>query len=101
MRCGVDQGRFCREDHKAYEDQGGCVVNASDLDPFLLAGTLICAAMAVVSALRHKKRGISAYIMSAAFLVLGFDMLLVRMRASQYLVILGCIFLVLLLVADF
>jgi hypothetical protein len=76
-------------------------MNMTDLDPALLSGTILCAVMAVISALRHKKRGVSAYIMAAAFLVLGLDMQLLRMRAPQAVIILGGVILIILLGCDF
>jgi hypothetical protein len=75
----------------------------TELDPglFLLVGSLICAVMTVVSLLRHKKRGVSAYIMATAFVVLGGTMLLLKVEAPMPYLITGCILLVLLLGADF
>ena len=71
------------------------------LNPFLAAGVVICALMAVVSSLRFKSRGPSAYIMAVAFAVLGAAMLLVYMRAPLPFIILSGVVLVLLLGADF
>jgi hypothetical protein len=76
-------------------------MNLSDMDSFFVAGAVLCAIMAVVSALRHKKRGLSAYIMAVGFLVLGSNMLMLRMRAPEPLIVLGCVVLVLLLIGDF
>ena len=76
-------------------------MTGAELEPFLVIGSLICAAMAVISSLRHKSRGLSAYIMAAAFLVLGTTMLLLRAGASQWMLVTGCVVLVLLLIADF
>ena len=73
----------------------------SDIGLFLLIGTLICAAMAIVSAFRYKSRGISAYIMSLAFVVLGATMLLDRLHAPQPVLIGGCALLVIILGIDF
>jgi chromate transport protein ChrA len=68
---------------------------------FLLLGAIISGLMAVFNALRYKSRGISAYIMAGAFVVLGCTMLLLRAEVSQALVIAGCVLLVILLGADF
>lgn len=73
----------------------------SDAGLFLLVGSIICALMAVVSAFRYKTRGVSAYIMSFAFVVLGSTMLLLRMNAPIPVVIAGCVVLVILLGVDF
>lgn len=76
-------------------------MNEVALNPFLFGGVLICAVMAVVSSLRFKTRGVSAYIMSVAFAVLGGAMLLVYLRAPMPLIILSGVVLILLLGADF
>jgi hypothetical protein len=76
-------------------------MNAADLDPFLNAGMGICGAMAVISAFRHKSRGVSAFIMAGAFVVLGLGMLMVKLRASVALLIATGIVLILLLGIDF
>jgi hypothetical protein len=76
-------------------------MTGAEVEPFLFFGSLICAIMAVVSGLRFKTRGVSAYIMAMAFLVLGGTMLLLRARAPQWMMITGCVALFLLLVADF
>lgn len=76
-------------------------MNTAQLEPFLLSGMTISLIMAVISAFRRKSRGIGAFIMSAAFVVLGLGMLLVYLRASEPLLLTCGIILVLLLGADF
>ena len=76
-------------------------MNDAALNPFLVAGVVICAVMAVVSSLRFKTRGVSAYIMAFAFAVLGTAMLLVYVRAPMPLIVLSGVLLILLLGADF
>jgi len=76
-------------------------MSAADPSLFLSIGMAICALMAVVSLLRHKSRGVSAFIMSGAFVVLGLDMYLVRIQAPMPITIAGCVLLVVLLGADF
>ena len=73
----------------------------ASLNPFLVAGVIICALMAIVSSLRYKTRGPSAYIMAFAFAVLGAAMLLVYVRAPLPFIVLSGVILIILLGADF
>ena len=68
---------------------------------FLLFGAAICGLMAAFNVFRYKTRGISAYILAAAFVVLGGTMLLLRADAPEPVLIAGCALLVLLLAGDF
>jgi hypothetical protein len=73
----------------------------NDVAPFFIIGMAICAIMMIVSLLRFKTRGPSACVMAAAFAVLGIDMFLVKIQASQPVIIGGCGLLVILLGLDF
>lgn len=73
----------------------------SEIDPFLYSGIALCLLMAVVSSLRSKTRGVSAFIMGGAFLVLGLALFLVHLQASQGLILGVFAILILLLGADF
>lgn len=76
-------------------------MSVAELDPFLYSGMGLCLLMAVVSALRSKSRGVSAFIMSGAFLVLGLGLLLVHLRAPEGLIFGMFAVLILLLGVDF
>lgn len=76
-------------------------MSQAELNPVLIGGVAICAVMAVVSSLRFKSRGVSAYIMAFAFAVLGGAMLLVYFQAPMPIILLSIIILILLLAADF
>lgn len=76
-------------------------MNDAPINPALIGGVVICAVMAVVSSLRFKSRGVSAYIMAFAFVVLGGAMLLVYLQAPMPILLLSIVILVLLLGADF
>ncbi len=76
-------------------------MNDSPINPALLGGVVICAVMAVVSSLRFKTRGVSAYIMALAFAVLGIAILLDYLRAPLALIYLSIAVLTLLLGVDF
>ena len=60
----------------------------------------MCALMAVVNALRYKKRGVSAYALSAAFVALGFTIWVYSIGATRW-VEAGLAITGLLLVAEF
>ena len=76
-------------------------MNDAPINPALIGGVVICAVMAVVSSLRFKSRGVSAYIMAVAFAVLGTAMLLDYLRAPMSFIYLSIAVLILLLIADF
>lgn len=76
-------------------------MNETPLNPALIGGIVICAVMAVVSSLRFKSRGISAYLMALAFATLGGCMLLVYLRAPTPVILASIVILVVLLIADF
>ena len=76
-------------------------MNSVQVQPFLAVGVVICAIMAVVSSLRYKSRGVSAYIMAFAFAVLGAAMLADFLQWPTPVMVGLIIVLVVLLGADF
>lgn len=76
-------------------------MSLSEVDPFLWSMMALCAIMAIVSALRYKSRGVSAYIMGSAFVAVGLGLLLIKIRAPIGLLFACGVVIVLLLGADF
>ncbi len=68
---------------------------------FLLSSTLLCAIMAIFNLVRFRKRGISAYFLSSAFLVMGGVIYLFRTNAPSLAIEGSAVVLLLLLGADF
>ncbi len=72
-----------------------------EMDIFLLGTMMLCAVMAVFNFIKNSKRGLSAYILSSAFLVMGGTVYMYRSDAPNLWVKIGCAVLVALLCADF
>jgi len=72
----------------------------SDLAPFLTWGSIICLAMAAIWLLRLKAKGVSAWLMAAAFLVLAGLFQAMKTEASRGIIIALGVLLACLLIAD-
>jgi hypothetical protein len=62
-------------------------VNPNEFHLFLDSSAVLCAVMIVFNLLRQKKRGLSAILMSIAFLFAGISFYLLRRDAPQQVVI--------------
>lgn len=67
----------------------------------LHSGMALCALMAVLNSLRFRRRGASAFALSAAFLALGFSAYLLSISASTAWLYTGVGLTVLFLIVDF
>jgi hypothetical protein len=67
---------------------------------FLSVGAYLCAAGAIFNLFKLKKRGNSALILSAAFLVFGAELWLIKINADRNLITTLGILLALLLITD-
>lgn len=76
-------------------------ISPNSIDLFYDGVAVLCALMAIFNAFRYRRRGPSAYVLSAAFLAFGFMAYEIKLGASQLtLGVLGFVTFCL-LVADF
>lgn len=76
-------------------------MNEAQYGLFLSVGTWMCAVGAIFNLFKLKGRGNAALVLSAAFLVMGGLLWMIKTHASQGLIIFGGILLAGLLAADF
>ncbi len=72
----------------------------SEFHLFLNAAIFLCAAMAMFNVFRHRKRGLSAYLVSTACLAAGLTLYLLREKTSEGTVYAAGGAVVVLLIAD-
>lgn len=77
-------------------EEGG-LLEGLNVDAYLSGGMIICAIMTIIWLFRFKKKGNRAFIMASAFVVLGGLFYLVKIAASNSLLIAGAMMLVILL----